>query len=262
MPLQVLAEARAWVYWWAALSVAISWPKPTFVCDPVDRALKPPPGVPETAALAPTAPMKRSPLWVGVIKGALAGELPVWSKVPAGAWSRPPTPAHSDTLTAYALAAALVRVAVIVLVPEPPLEASPYQISESAVTASSFSTVALVQVTPPPETEDTLIASEVLENTKTSASPAVTLAGRVIRSVFEVTVSDDEFCTAVIDPVPTAAGDCALIEVGPVTLKLVAGADPKRTALAPVKFVPVMVTAVTPAAGPDEGLTALTVGGG
>jgi hypothetical protein len=57
------------------------------------------------------------------------------------------------------------------------------------------------------------------------------------------------------------AGDCALIEVGPVTLKLVAGADPKCTAVAPVKFVPVIVTPVPPAVEPDEGLTALTVGG-
>jgi len=56
------------------------------------------------------------------------------------------------------------------------------------------------------------------------------------------------------------AGDSALIEVGPVTLKLVAGVDPKRTALAPVKFVPVIVTAVPPPVEPDEGLTALTVG--
>jgi hypothetical protein len=105
-----------------------------------------------------------------------------------------------------------------------------------------------------------LTVSEVLENANTSASPAVTLAGRVIRSVFEVTVADDEFCTAAINPVPTAAGDCALIELGPVTLKLVAGVEPKRTAVAPVKFVPVIVTAVPPAVEPDEGLTALTLG--
>jgi hypothetical protein len=66
----------------------------------------------------------------------------------------------------------------------------------------------------------------------------------------------------VISTVPRdPAGDCALIEAGPLTLKLVAGVDPKRTAVAPVKFAPVIVTAVPPVVEPDEGLTALTVGG-
>ena len=36
---------------------------------------------------------------------------------------------------------------------------------------------------------------------------------------------------------------------------------PKLTALAPVKSVPVMVTAVPPVVGPELGLTPVTVGG-
>ena len=41
-----------------------------------------------------------------------------------------------------------------------------------------------------------------------------------------------------------------------------AAAVPKRTDVAPVKFVPVRVTVVPPVVGPEPGLTALTVGGG
>ena len=38
--------------------------------------------------------------------------------------------------------------------------------------------------------------------------------------------------------------------------------DPKLTDVAPERFVPVMVTAVPPAVGPDDGLVPTTVGGG
>jgi hypothetical protein len=56
------------------------------------------------------------------------------------------------------------------------------------------------------------------------------------------------------------AGAVAVIEVGEVTVK-VALVVPKSTAVAPVKFVPVMLTEVPPAAAPETGLTAVTVGG-
>jgi hypothetical protein len=42
----------------------------------------------------------------------------------------------------------------------------------------------------------------------------------------------------------------------------VAAVVPKFTALAPVKFVPVTVTVVVPALGPDVGLTPVTLGAG
>ena len=45
-----------------------------------------------------------------------------------------------------------------------------------------------------------------------------------------------------------------------MTVKPPAGLQPKLTALAPEKLVPVMVTVVPPASGPAMGLTAVTVG--
>ena len=60
--------------------------------------------------------------------------------------------------------------------------------------------------------------------------------------------------------VPEPAGLVAVIEVDEVTLTAVAGLAPKVTVEPVVKPVPVMVTTVLPAAGPVDGLTALTVG--
>jgi hypothetical protein len=73
IPDQVAEAARPWVYWWAAASEATSWANPTeWLAVPVDTALKPPPGEPEIAALAPTAPTNRSPGPDGVIDAAEA----------------------------------------------------------------------------------------------------------------------------------------------------------------------------------------------
>src|SRR5438876_9990354 len=59
------------------------------------------------------------------------------------------------------------------------------------------------------------------------------------------------------------AGVVALIWVALTTLTPVAGLPPTLTVAGPVsKLVPVMVTAVPPAVGPELGLTAVTVGGG
>ncbi len=51
-----------------------------------------------------------------------------------------------------------------------------------------------------------------------------------------------------------------MIWVSESTVKVAAGVEPKSTAVAPVKSVPVMVTVVPPAVGPAVGLTAVTVG--
>ena len=64
----------------------------------------------------------------------------------------------------------------------------------------------------------------------------------------------------VTSTVPVPAGDVAVIEVDETTVKAVAAVVPKFTAVAPVKPVPVMVTAVPPVAGPVAGLTDVTVG--
>ena len=60
----------------------------------------------------------------------------------------------------------------------------------------------------------------------------------------------------VTSTVPAApAGAVAVMEVALLTVKVVAAVAPKATAVAPVKLVPVMVTEVPPAAGPEVGLT-------
>jgi hypothetical protein len=60
------------------------------------------------------------------------------------------------------------------------------------------------------------------------------------------------------DPVP--AGDTAVISVEETPEKLVAAVPPNRTAVAPLRLVPVMVTRVAPELGPEVGLNDLIVG--
>ena len=64
--------------------------------------------------------------------------------------------------------------------------------------------------------------------------------------------------TSTVPAVP--AGAVAVMLVALLTVKLVGGRRAEVTAVAPVKFVPVIVTVVPPAVGPAVGLTALTVG--
>ena len=56
------------------------------------------------------------------------------------------------------------------------------------------------------------------------------------------------------------AGAVAVIVVLLRTVTLVAAVEPKLTPVAPVKFVPVIVTWLPPAAGPEVGETAVTLG--
>ena len=56
------------------------------------------------------------------------------------------------------------------------------------------------------------------------------------------------------------AGETALISVDETTVKLVAATVPKRTWVAPLNPVPVMVTVVPPVVGPTFGETATMVG--
>ena len=56
------------------------------------------------------------------------------------------------------------------------------------------------------------------------------------------------------------AGEMAVTEVAEPTEYEVAGTEPKLTALAPKRSVPVMVTDVAPVVGPATGLMALTAG--
>jgi hypothetical protein len=57
-----------------------------------------------------------------------------------------------------------------------------------------------------------------------------------------------------------AAGEVAVIDVALLTVNEGAAVDPKLTAVAFVKLVPVIATLVPPATGPVFGLIAVTVG--
>ena len=59
---------------------------------------------------------------------------------------------------------------------------------------------------------------------------------------------------------PVPADEVAVIWLALLTAKDAAAVPPNLTAVAPVKFVPVMVTLVPPAGGPALGLTLVTVG--
>jgi hypothetical protein len=65
----------------------------------------------------------------------------------------------------------------------------------------------------------------------------------------------------VTSTIPDPAGAVAVITVGEKIIK-VAVVAPNLTAVAPVKFVPVIVTVVPPAFGPLVGLRLVTVGNG
>jgi len=57
------------------------------------------------------------------------------------------------------------------------------------------------------------------------------------------------------------AGDVAVMVVDPLTVK-VAAVEPNLTAVAPARFVPVIVTAVAPVLGPEDGVMLVTAGAG
>ena len=60
--------------------------------------------------------------------------------------------------------------------------------------------------------------------------------------------------------VPLPGGTVAIMVVSDSTKKLMAGVDPKVTAVTSRKFVPVIVTVFPPVVGPDFGEMAVTVG--
>ena len=66
----------------------------------------------------------------------------------------------------------------------------------------------------------------------------------------------------VTSTVPEPAGEVAVTCVADSALSAVAALAPNLTSLAPVRFVPVIVTVVPPPAGPLVGETFVTVGAG
>ena len=77
----------------------------------------------------------------------------------------------------------------------------------------------------------------------------------------EELVETPEAVVTVTYAVPLPAGLLTTICVD-VSLTMMAVAVPNFTAVAPVRFLPVIVTWVPPAVVPDEGLIELTVGAG
>ena len=65
-----------------------------------------------------------------------------------------------------------------------------------------------------------------------------------------VTLVPAEVITLTFTGPAAPTGETAVIEVEETTMKLVAGLFPKSTAVAPVKFEPVMVTVVSPKVSP------------
>ena len=77
----------------------------------------------------------------------------------------------------------------------------------------------------------------------------------------EELVETPEAVVTVTYAVPVPAGLSTTICVD-VSLTMLADAVPNLTAVAPARFVPVIVTWVPPAAAPDEALIEATVGAG
>src|SRR5690348_14085841 len=63
-------------------------------------------------------------------------------------------------------------------------------------------------------------------------------------------------------PGRTLGGTVAVISVSESTVKLAAGVAPNLTAVAPLKFLPAIVTSVVPVTGPNAGVSPVTSGVG
>ena len=75
-------------------------------------------------------------------------------------------------------------------------------------------------------------------------------------------VTEPSVTVTLTGPGVCADGEVAVIDVGPFTVTLVAEVPPKLTVAVAVKFVPVIVTVVPPAAVPVPGEIPVTVGAG
>ena len=66
----------------------------------------------------------------------------------------------------------------------------------------------------------------------------------------------------VTSTVPDPGGEVAVISHSLTSVTFVAPLDPKSTVVAPVRFVPEIVTLVPPPVGPEDGLIPVTAGAG
>ena len=176
-----------------------------------------------------------------------------------------------------------------VMVEAPVVVTLPYQSSASAPTEPLNCTALVQVVTPPPETDVTVVPVALLTWAKTastsptvlgdtakvvradpSAEAKVPTAVMTVEGTLKVNWSAGSLMAEVFAPTVTvtstvaapSAGEVAVMDPALLTVKLVAATVPNFTALAPVKLVPEMVTEVPPAVDPVVGLTPVTVGGG
>src|ERR1700744_2733489 len=211
--------------------------------------------VTDVAAVPPNvtavAPVKFVPVIMTVVPpaiGPLAGLADVTVGTPAYVYTPVPVPLPpgvvTTTFTAPAACAGVVAVMEVALVTVTDVAAVPPNVT--AVAPVKFVPV-MVTVVPP------------------AIGPLAGLA--------DVTVGTPAYVyTPVPVPLPpgvvtttstapaACAGVVAVMEVALLTVTDVAAVPPNVTAVAPVKFVPVMVTVVPPAIGPLAGLADVTVG--
>src|ERR1700733_12423736 len=132
-------------------------------------------------------------------------------------------------------------------------------VNESAETVPNLTTVAPVKFVPvivttvPPIVEPTAGETPVTEGALLAETKVNWSAGLMAEAPALYTETSTR---------PAAsAGAVAVIDVFESTVNELAATLPKSTCVVPVKFVPVIVTTVPPAAGPEAGLRPVTVGG-
>ena len=133
----------------------------------------------------------------------------------------------------------------------------------------ALATITLVAATPPNVTVAPVVKSVPVS--VTAVPPAVgpevgltvvTAGGATnVKPFGRLAIWPSRLVTTTVTAPALCAGVVSVIEVALTTITFVAATPPTVTVAPAVKSVPVSVTAVPPAAGPDAGLTVVTVGG-
>ena len=129
--------------------------------------------------------------------------------------------------------------------------------SNDAPAGPKRTTVAPVKFVPVIVTEVPPVVGPALALTEVTVGAGV----YVKWSLAEVALEPPTVVTVTSIVPAMCTGEVAVIVVMLTTVTDVAAVAPKLTPVAPVRFVPVIVTEVPPAVGPAFGLTDVTVGG-